>query len=136
MPELPAVEVVRRGAGDGAEHALVARVHDLVAGGAVVDPLPVKEQADAGIGGGGRPARPGDLGGRGRRRRLRGRREDRVERNGGEVVRRSDGRRLAFMPDAMDVEFDAVVRSDTPGEADYYRNGGILQYVLRKMLRS
>ncbi len=32
------------------------------------------------------------------------------------------------------VEFDAVVRIDTPGEADYYRNGGILQYVLRDML--
>jgi aconitate hydratase A / 2-methylisocitrate dehydratase len=30
--------------------------------------------------------------------------------------------------------FDAVVRIDTPGEADYYRHGGILQYVLRKML--
>jgi aconitate hydratase len=34
------------------------------------------------------------------------------------------------------VEFDAVVRIDTPGEADYYRNGGIMQYVLRGMLRS
>ena len=34
------------------------------------------------------------------------------------------------------VEFDAVVRIDTPGEADYYRNGGILHYVLRNMLRS
>ncbi|HEV3360787.1 MAG TPA: aconitate hydratase AcnA [Pseudonocardiaceae bacterium] len=33
------------------------------------------------------------------------------------------------------VEFDAVLRIDTPGEADYYRNGGIMQYVLRKMLR-
>ncbi|MCJ0906152.1 aconitate hydratase AcnA [Rhodococcus sp. ARC_M6] len=33
------------------------------------------------------------------------------------------------------VEFDAVVRIDTPGEADYYRNGGILQYVLRNMIR-
>jgi aconitate hydratase len=32
------------------------------------------------------------------------------------------------------VEFEAVVRIDTPGEADYYRHGGILQYVLRKML--
>ena len=32
------------------------------------------------------------------------------------------------------VEFDATVRIDTPGEADYYRNGGILQYVLRGML--
>jgi aconitate hydratase len=29
-----------------------------------------------------------------------------------------------------------VVRIDTPGEADYYRNGGILQYVLRNMLKS
>jgi aconitate hydratase len=37
---------------------------------------------------------------------------------------------------AGDVEFDAVVRIDTPGEADYYRHGGILQYVLRKMLES
>jgi aconitate hydratase len=34
------------------------------------------------------------------------------------------------------LEFDAVVRIDTPGEADYYRNGGIMQYVLRSMLRS
>ncbi|MFJ9665402.1 aconitate hydratase AcnA [Streptomyces sp. NPDC101219] len=33
------------------------------------------------------------------------------------------------------VEFDAVVRIDTPGEADYYRNGGILQYVLRGLIR-
>ncbi len=34
------------------------------------------------------------------------------------------------------IEFDAVVRIDTPGEADYYRNGGILHYVLRNMLKS
>ena len=33
-----------------------------------------------------------------------------------------------------DVAFDAVVRIDTPGEADYYRNGGILQYVLRSLV--
>ena len=32
------------------------------------------------------------------------------------------------------IEFDAVVRIDTPGEADYYRNGGILQYVLRSLV--
>lgn len=32
------------------------------------------------------------------------------------------------------VEFDAVVRIDTPGEADYYRNGGIMQYVLRQLV--
>lgn len=31
------------------------------------------------------------------------------------------------------IEFDAVVRIDTPGEADYFRNGGILQYVLRQL---
>jgi aconitate hydratase len=32
------------------------------------------------------------------------------------------------------VSFDAVVRIDTPAEADYYRNGGILQYVVRSLL--
>ena len=31
------------------------------------------------------------------------------------------------------IEFDALVRIDTPGEADYYRHGGILQYVLRSL---
>ncbi|MEV4169674.1 aconitate hydratase AcnA [Nonomuraea sp. NPDC049709] len=35
---------------------------------------------------------------------------------------------------AGEVEFDAVVRIDTPGEADYYRHGGIMQYVLRSLL--
>ena len=34
------------------------------------------------------------------------------------------------------VEFDADVRIDTPGEADYYRNDGILQYVLRSLATS
>jgi aconitate hydratase len=32
------------------------------------------------------------------------------------------------------VTFDAGVRIDTPGEADYYRHGGIMQYVLRSLL--
>ena len=32
------------------------------------------------------------------------------------------------------VEFDAVVRIDTPGEAGYYRHGGIMPYVLRSLL--
>ncbi|MEV8060272.1 MULTISPECIES: aconitate hydratase AcnA [Streptomyces] len=36
---------------------------------------------------------------------------------------------------AGEVEFDAKVRIDTPGEADYYRNGGIMQYVLRSLIR-
>ncbi len=31
-------------------------------------------------------------------------------------------------------EFTAIVRIDTPGEADYYRHGGIMQYVLRSLL--
>jgi aconitate hydratase len=35
---------------------------------------------------------------------------------------------------AGDVEFDALVRIDTPGEADYYRHGGIMPYVLRSLL--
>lgn len=43
---------------------------------------------------------------------------------------------VAAKADGSSVEFDAVVRIDTPGEADYYRNGGIMQYVLRKMVRS
>ncbi|MET4705620.1 aconitate hydratase AcnA [Frigoribacterium sp. UYMn621] len=37
-------------------------------------------------------------------------------------------------PGKQTVEFDAVVRIDTPGEADYYRNGGILQFVLRSLV--
>ena len=36
--------------------------------------------------------------------------------------------------DGRTVEFTALVRIDTPGEADYYRHGGILQYVLRSLL--
>ena len=47
--------------------------------------------------------------------------------NGGDVPRevtvRADGR-----------EFRAVVRIDTPGEAEYYRHGGIMPYVLRSLL--
>jgi aconitate hydratase len=40
-----------------------------------------------------------------------------------EVTVRADGR-----------EFRAVVRIDTPGEGDYFRHGGIMQYVLRSLL--
>ena len=36
--------------------------------------------------------------------------------------------------DGCTVSFKAKVRIDTPGEADYYRNGGILQYVLRNLM--
>ena len=38
--------------------------------------------------------------------------------------------------DGSAVSFDAVVRIDTPGEADYFRHGGILQYVLRQLASS
>lgn len=41
----------------------------------------------------------------------------------------------ATKEDGTKVEFEAVVRIDTPGEADYYRNGGI-RSTLRNMLRS
>jgi aconitate hydratase len=40
----------------------------------------------------------------------------------------------ATRPDGSVVEFDPVLRIDTPGEADYYRNGGILPYVLRSLI--
>ncbi len=42
----------------------------------------------------------------------------------------------ATAPDGNVTEFDATVRIDTPGEANYYRNGGIMQYVLRNLLGS
>src|SRR5699024_182760 len=40
----------------------------------------------------------------------------------------------ATSDDGTVTEFDAGVRIDTPGEAEYYRNGGILQYVLRSLV--
>ena len=42
----------------------------------------------------------------------------------------------ATKADGSVIAFDAVVRIDTPGEAEYYRNGGILQYVLRSLVAS
>ena len=41
----------------------------------------------------------------------------------------------ASRSDGGTVEFKAVVRIDTPAEADYYRNNGILNYVLRRLAR-
>ncbi|WP_120005330.1 aconitate hydratase [Nesterenkonia muleiensis] len=41
----------------------------------------------------------------------------------------------ATAEDGSTTGFDAVVRIDTPGEANYYRNGGILQYVLRSLVK-
>ena len=52
-----------------------------------------------------------------------------------ELVRRTvlEMRRVC-RPGGYTVVFDAVVRIDTPGEADYFRNGGILQFVLRSLV--
>ena len=38
--------------------------------------------------------------------------------------------------DGSEVTFQAIVRLDSPVEVDYYRNGGILQSVLRRLLSS
>ncbi|MBV9648480.1 MAG: aconitate hydratase, partial [Candidatus Eremiobacteraeota bacterium] len=40
---------------------------------------------------------------------------------------------VAHKLDGQDIRFQAVIRIDTPDEADYYRHGGILQYVLRQL---
>ncbi|MGQ4506602.1 aconitate hydratase AcnA [Dermabacteraceae bacterium P13103] len=53
------------------------------------------------------------------------------ELNEGRVPRTVNVR--ATREDGFSVEFAAVVRIDTPGEADYFRHGGILQYVLRSL---
>jgi aconitate hydratase A / 2-methylisocitrate dehydratase len=52
--------------------------------------------------------------------------------NDGEVPRTVSV--VATAGDGTQTSFDAVVRIDTPGEADYFRNGGILQYVLRSLV--
>ena len=41
---------------------------------------------------------------------------------------------IATSPQGAQSKFSARVRIDTPGEADYYRHGGIMQYVLRSLL--
>jgi aconitate hydratase len=41
----------------------------------------------------------------------------------------------ATAPGGAVTTFEAVLRIDTPGEADYYRHGGIMQYVLRNLLK-
>ena len=42
----------------------------------------------------------------------------------------------AAKADGSVIEFDALVRIDTPGERGYYVNGGIMQYVLRNLAKS
>jgi aconitate hydratase len=40
---------------------------------------------------------------------------------------------VATDEDGTSKTFSALVRIDTPGEAEYYRHGGILQFVLRRL---
>ena len=42
----------------------------------------------------------------------------------------------ATTPDGAVKSFQAAVRIDTPVELDYYKNGGILQTVLRKLMKA
>ena len=48
---------------------------------------------------------------------------------------RSDVTVKAKKNDGSLVEFKATVRIDTPVEVEYYRNGGILHTVLRKLVK-
>jgi aconitate hydratase len=43
---------------------------------------------------------------------------------------------VARANDGKTTEFGAICRIDTPNEVEYYRHGGILQYVLRNMLKT
>ena len=53
------------------------------------------------------------------------------------IVALNDGKIPAKVEvDASGKKFTAKVRIDTPGEADYYRHGGIMQYVLRSLISS
>jgi aconitate hydratase len=40
----------------------------------------------------------------------------------------------AVRPDKSEIAFEVLARIDTPQEAEYYRNGGILPYVLRQLV--
>jgi len=51
-----------------------------------------------------------------------------------EFKNRREVKVTATAEDGKKVEFNALVRIDTPKEIEYYRHGGILQYVLRKLL--
>jgi aconitate hydratase len=57
--------------------------------------------------------------------------------NDGETPRQVEVRAATRSADGQasnDWTFQATVRIDTPGEAEYYRHGGIMQYVLRSLL--
>jgi len=60
-----------------------------------------------------------------------------IEGIGGEALRepRQDVTVRATRPDGSQITFTMIARLDTPVEVDYYRNGGILPTVLRKLVR-
>ena len=93
------------------------RIHRSNLIGMGVLPLQYPDGDDAGVA---RPDRRGDVLGRTASTAL----NEGTHAARGRTVARPDGQR----------EFDAVLRIDTPGEADYYRHGGILPYVLRSLL--
>jgi aconitate hydratase len=55
---------------------------------------------------------------------------------GGELKPRQSVKVRARREDGSVVEFTAIARLDTPVDVDYYRNGGILQTVLRSLAKS
>ena len=61
-------------------------------------------------------------------------RDQRHPRRGRTLRRRTRSESARHDEGKADIEFDALVRIDTPQEALYYANGGILQYVLRQLL--
>ncbi len=70
-----------------------------------------------------------------RRGGLLGRRHRRCRRRGAKTATaRRPSRVRAEREDGEQVEFEARLRIDTPRESEYFRHGGILQYVLRKLL--
>jgi aconitate hydratase len=50
------------------------------------------------------------------------------------VASASNVHATAIKPNGKKVEFELKPRIDTPQEAEYYRNGGILPYVLRQLI--
>lgn len=53
---------------------------------------------------------------------------------GAGITPRQSARVCATRQDPSQVVFEATVRTDAPAEVDYFRNGGILQMVLRRLV--
>lgn len=53
----------------------------------------------------------------------------------GAIRPRAEVQLVATRPDGAKLSFSAICRIDTPVEADYFRNGGVLQTVMRRLLK-